>query len=98
NFNKHPLYKGVDLPEGSYAGQGAGGHHLIIIPVYMMVVVRRVDTDIPGNRAKDFGPGLQLILEARLAKKLGLNSHINRMTCSLSMSFAYPGAHDKTLL
>ncbi|WP_206366974.1 serine hydrolase domain-containing protein [Sphingobacterium sp. SGG-5] len=68
DFNKYPLYKGADLPEGSYAAQGAGGHHLIIIPAYDMVVVRRVNTDIPGNRGKDFGPVLKLILEARMDK------------------------------
>ncbi len=71
DFNKYPHFVGVDLPDGAYSARGAGGHYLVIIPDYDMVIVHRVDTDIPGNRvtAKDFNTLLRMILEARIAEK-----------------------------
>jgi len=65
--NKYPHLVGVDLPEGTYSARGAGGHYIMIIPAYDMVVVHRVNTDIKGNRVAkaDFGRLLAMILEAR---------------------------------
>ncbi|ERJ58644.1 serine hydrolase domain-containing protein [Sphingobacterium paucimobilis] len=71
NFNKYPHFNGVELPESAYSARGAGGHYLVIIPDYDMVIVHRVDTDIPGNRvaAKDFNTLLQMILDSRIEQK-----------------------------
>jgi len=68
DFNKFPAFTGVDVPEGTYSAQGAGGHYLVIFPDYDMIVVHRVDTDISGNRVsgKDFGTLLKMILDARI--------------------------------
>lgn len=68
NYNKFPHFNGVTLPESTYSARGAGGHYLVIIPEYDMIIVHRVDTDIPNNRisAKDFNTLLQMILDARI--------------------------------
>ena len=49
NFNKFPHLPGVELPEGTYSARGAGGHFVLILPAYHMVIVHRVDTDISGR-------------------------------------------------
>lgn len=59
-------FPGVVLPEGSYSARGAGGHYLLVVPVWDLVVVHRVDTDVPGRRveAAEFGELVRRILEA----------------------------------
>jgi len=66
-YNKFPHLPNVDVPEGTYSARGAGGHYIMVIPEYNMVVVHRVDTFIRGNSvsADEFGTLLNLILEAR---------------------------------
>lgn len=58
---------GVSIPDGSYSARGAGGHYILVIPAYDLVIVHRVNTDIPGNSvsAQEFGRLVGLILEAR---------------------------------
>lgn len=70
DFNKYPHLRGVTLPEGSYSAQGSGGHYLVVIPEYDLVVVHRVNTDIRGNRVtgRQFGKLLGEILAARTAE------------------------------
>lgn len=64
--NKFPHLPNVELPEGTYSARGAGGHYIMIIPKYNMVVVHRVDTFVRNRVSKnDFGTLLNLILEAR---------------------------------
>lgn len=60
---------GIRVPEGTFSAQGFGGHMVVVVPAYDLVVVHRVDTDIPGNVMGDsqFGLLLRLILDARLA-------------------------------
>ena len=41
-------YPGVNLKEGAYSAQGYGGHFLVIIPGYDLVVVHRNDTERIG--------------------------------------------------
>lgn len=67
NYNKFSHLPNVELPEGTYSARGAGGHYVLIIPEYNMVLVHRVDTFIRGNSvsAEDFGTLVSLILEAR---------------------------------
>jgi len=65
--NKFPHYPHVELPEGSYSARGAGGHIILVIPDYDMVVVHRVDTDKRGRSVSSANAGrlLKMILNAR---------------------------------
>jgi len=66
-YNKFPHLPNVDLPEGTYSARGAGGHYILIIPAYDMVIVHRVDTFVGGNSVSgdEFGTLVNLILKAR---------------------------------
>lgn len=66
DYNKFPHLENVNLPEGTYSARGAGGHYILIIPKYDMVIVHRVNTDIRGNSVseKNFGKLVNLILKA----------------------------------
>jgi len=58
---------GVSIPDGSYSARGAGGHYILVIPAYDLVIVHRVNTDIEGASVsgEEFGKLVKLILEAR---------------------------------
>lgn len=58
---------GVSLPDGSYSARGAGGHYILVIPAYDLVIVHRVNTDIRGRSVSgaEFGRLVKLILDAR---------------------------------
>ncbi len=60
---------GASLPDGSYSARGAGGHYILVVPAYDLVIVHRVNTDIRGNsvNGEQFGKLVQLILDARAA-------------------------------
>jgi CubicO group peptidase (beta-lactamase class C family) len=60
-------FPGVSLPDGSYSARGAGGHYILVVPDYDLVVVHRVNTDGPGPRVsgQEFGELVRLILAAR---------------------------------
>ncbi len=60
---------GVSIPDGSYSARGAGGHYILVIPAYDVVIVHRVNTDIQGNSVsgQEFGRLVKLILDARPA-------------------------------
>lgn len=66
--NKYPHLPNVNLPEGTYSARGSGGHYLLIIPAYNMVIVHRVHTDIRGNRVakSDVGTLIHMILQAKI--------------------------------
>ena len=77
DFNKYGHIPNVTLPEGTFSGWGAGGHFLLIIPKYNMIIVHRVDALDPSlaNNMKnpwnsisneEFGILVKKILEARL--------------------------------
>lgn len=55
------------LEDGSYSARGAGGHYILIIPSYDMVIVHRVNTDRRGNSVSggQFGTLVQIILDAK---------------------------------
>jgi CubicO group peptidase (beta-lactamase class C family) len=57
----------MSVPEGTYSARGAGGHYVVVIPPLDLVVVHRVDTDVPGRRVESlpFGALLEAILSAR---------------------------------
>ncbi len=67
DYNKFPHLPGVDVKEGAFSARGAGGHYLLIIPEYDMVLVHRVNTDIDNNRVEkeEFGKLVKLILDAK---------------------------------
>ena len=54
------------VPEGTYSARGAGGHYVVVVPPLDLVVVHRVDTDVPGRRVEslEFGALLERILAA----------------------------------
>ncbi len=57
----------VDLPAGTFSARGAGGHHIVVVPAWDLVIVHRVDTDRKGGprvENKQFGTLVKLILEA----------------------------------
>ncbi len=55
---------GVKLPDGSFSARGSGGHYILVVPAYDLVIVHR-----PGEEddvtSKEFGKLVRLILEAR---------------------------------
>jgi CubicO group peptidase (beta-lactamase class C family) len=57
----------VSLPNGSFWAWGTRGHYLVVVPALDLVVVHRVNSDVPGRdvSAKEFGRLLRLILDAR---------------------------------
>ncbi len=58
---------GIWLPPGTYWAWGTRGHYLVVIPAMDVVIVHRVNTDVPGKEVshKEFGRLLRLILDAR---------------------------------
>jgi CubicO group peptidase (beta-lactamase class C family) len=63
----------VTLPAGSYSAQGHKGHFILVIPQLAMVIVHRVNTDMPTREVTDaqFGELVRLILEARPPETTG---------------------------
>jgi CubicO group peptidase (beta-lactamase class C family) len=61
---------GVTMPAGSYSARGAGGHYIVVVPAYDLVIVHRVNTDIAGRQVtgQEFGRLVKLIFEARTGK------------------------------
>jgi CubicO group peptidase (beta-lactamase class C family) len=65
-------YPSVDLREGAYSAHGYGGHFIVVIPHFNMVVVHRNDTERAGPDLDNekimarFGALLKLILDSRL--------------------------------
>lgn len=58
---------GVELPDGTFSARGAGGHYILVVPVWDLVVVHRVDTDKVGGPRVDgrqFGQLVKRIVEA----------------------------------
>jgi CubicO group peptidase (beta-lactamase class C family) len=64
-------FPGVDLKQGAFSAQGVGGHYIVVIPAYDLVIVHRTNTDraAPADDveeiAEKFGVLLNLILSAR---------------------------------
>ncbi|MBL8512531.1 MAG: serine hydrolase [Betaproteobacteria bacterium] len=60
----------VRFPEGSYSARGNGGHYILVVPKFDLVIVHRVNTDRRGNAvsAKQFGGLVRRILEAKRAE------------------------------
>jgi CubicO group peptidase (beta-lactamase class C family) len=57
------------IPDGSYTARGAGGHYVLVIPQWDIVIVHRVNTFQRSNRVtgQEFGQLTRLVLEARPA-------------------------------
>lgn len=59
--------EGVELPRGSYSARGAGGHYILVVPTWDLVVVHRMDTDLrdgPRATSSQFGKLVRLLVEA----------------------------------
>lgn len=69
HHNRYPDFPNVDLPDGTFSARGAGGHFIVVIPDYNLVVVHRVDTWVQGNNVSEaaFGKLLNMILLARIS-------------------------------
>lgn len=67
DYNKYIHLPNADIPDGSYSARGAGGHYVMIIPEYDMVIVHRVNTDIRNSvSTAEAGKLFQLILDAKI--------------------------------
>lgn len=69
DHNKFPHLPHAKIPEGSYSARGAGGHHVLVIPAYKLVIVHRVNTDTGVRHevsSANFGRLVQQILAARV--------------------------------
>ncbi len=61
----------VELPQGTFSARGAGGHYILVVPVWDLVIVHRVDTDQkdgPRVERAEFGKLVNLILDAMPTK------------------------------
>lgn len=58
---------GVDLPDGCFSARGSGGHYLLVVPDYDLVIVHRANTDYPRVEisGSQFGELVRLILAAK---------------------------------
>ena len=54
-------------PAGSFLASGSGGHKILIVPAFDLVLVHRVNTDVRGRRVtlRQFADFAEMILEAR---------------------------------
>jgi CubicO group peptidase (beta-lactamase class C family) len=57
----------MTVPAGTFSARGAGGHYLLVVPAYDLVVVQRVNTDIEDRSVsiEQFATLVKLIFEAR---------------------------------
>lgn len=60
----------IKVPVDTFSAQGYGGHMVVVVPAYDLVVVHRVNTDLAANVVSDaqFAKLLQMILDARTAQ------------------------------
>jgi CubicO group peptidase (beta-lactamase class C family) len=55
----------AELPEGAYSARGAGGHYVLVVPGWDVVIVHRVNTFVGDSvSSREFGELLAKILEA----------------------------------
>jgi CubicO group peptidase (beta-lactamase class C family) len=61
-------FPGVTVDDGTYSAAGMYGQYLVIIPKRDLVVVHRVNSDLPGRNVsgEQFGRLLKMILEAKV--------------------------------
>jgi len=64
----NPNLPNADIPHGSFSARGYGGHYIMVIPEYDLVVVNRVNTFVEGYWVTEgeFGSLMTRIMEARL--------------------------------
>jgi len=66
--NRFPHLPNVKLKEGTYSARGAGGHYILVIPDYDMVIVHRVNTYLRGHfvSSGNMGKLVKMILDAKI--------------------------------
>lgn len=59
-------FDSATLPDGAYTARGAGGHFILVIPQWDLVIVHRVNTFLPDNAvsSQQFGALANRILQA----------------------------------
>jgi len=67
--NKFPHLPNVNLKEGTYSARGAGGHYIIVIPEFDMVIVHRVNTYLRRHSvsSEDMGRLVKMIFDAKIS-------------------------------
>lgn len=67
--NKFPHLPNVKLKDGVYSARGAGGHYILVLPDYDMVIVHRVNTYQRGQAVSsgDMGRLVDLILKSKIS-------------------------------
>ncbi len=79
----------VELPKGTFSGRGAGGHYILVVPAWDLVIVHRVDTDRkngPRVTREQFGSLVKLIVEAMPAAAKQVPADPDLQTVSLPQS------------
>jgi CubicO group peptidase (beta-lactamase class C family) len=68
----------VEIQDGSFSARGWGGHFILVIPDRDLVIVHRVNTDVPGREVTtaEFGHLVRLILAAQQTPRRGQGNHI----------------------
>jgi CubicO group peptidase (beta-lactamase class C family) len=59
--------EGAKLPAGCFSARGSGGHYILVVPAWDLVIVHRMDTDnpiAPRATSSQFGHLVQLIVDA----------------------------------
>ena len=78
--------EGADLPAGSFSARGSGGHYILVVPAWDLVIVHRMDTDNdagPRVTSSQFGSLVQLIAEAMPAAAKQLPAQADPATLPL---------------
>jgi len=67
--NKYPHLPNVKLKDGAYSARGAGGHYILVLPEYDMVIVHRVNTYQRGQAvsSSQMGRLVNLILASKIS-------------------------------
>ena len=84
------LAPSVELPEGTFSAQGAGGQHAFVIPRYDLVVIRRGLHADRGPNYREIGRLLWLVLDAGHFADIGPDASIE--------AAQIPPANGETLL
>ncbi len=63
-------FESATLPDGAYTARGAGGHFVLVVPQWDLVIVHRVNTFLPDHdvSGQQFGALLDAILKAAPAE------------------------------
>ena len=92
-YGKH--LENVELPKGTFSARGAGGHYILVVPAWDLVIVHRVDTDKkngPRVTREQFGNLVKRIVEAMpaAARQTQSDSGLQPITLPQSLDTLVP--------